>query len=288
MLFLNEAEIVQRKGKGFTARVHVDQANERLWIIDYTAWDAAALAGELTALAGKHGCGKIVFPCVEAEAAVLAEQGFLPEARVPGFFRGRTAVFLARYLSRLRATSPRLQDEQRLLDSLAARARREPPEVRSPLPLRRAGPDDAPALARLFGTVFMTYPTPVHDPDYLRAAMAHGALFVAAVDGGRLVAAAAAETDLRLGHAEITDCATLPAHQGRGLGTALVTRLEEECRRGGCTCLYSLARAFHPGVNKVFHRLGYEYGGTLVQNARIGPGGYEDLNVWVKYRPAAG
>lgn len=281
MLFTENDDLVREEAAGYLFRAQNDYTSERLWVFDYRVEDYAAFADHLHRHARAKGFGKIIIPTREEDAAAMAGVGFVNEARAEGFFRGRTGYFLARYLKPERRASELLAGELEALAEIRQQPRRNAP-ADPEFELRAATTADIPEMARLFGAVFRSYPTPVDDPEYLALAMRLGTLFQVAVTGGKIVGAAAAEVDRNQRHAEMTDCATDPEHRGRGLASHLLATLEETCTAEGYRCFWSLSRAGSYGMNLVFHRLGYRHGGTLINNAHIG-GRFEDLHLWVKY-----
>ena len=52
-------------------------------------------------------------------------------------------------------------------------------------------------------------------------------------------------------------------------------------KSSGILNAYTIARAISPGMNITFARLGYHYGGRLVNNTQIS-GGLESMNIWYK------
>ena len=98
---------------------------------------------------------------------------------------------------------------------------------------------------------------------------------------GRLVSAASAEVDFKHSNAELTDCATLKSHRGRGLMFHLLEKLCTDLDERGVMTPYTLARAASFGMNLVFYRLGFEFCGRLVNNCDI-YGQFEDMNIWVR------
>lgn len=282
MLFTDHDEILREENAGFKIKALIDQTSRRFWVFEGEPHDYTAFKEFILSEALRRGFGKIVYPCPKRYAAGLKDAGFEEEARADGFFNGETGYFLALFPDPARKRSDHLVDEVDMLRGIISQPQsiREHPD--GDFGLRPGGRDDLPAMAALFSEVFESYPTPVHDPAYLATLMNHGARFQLAWDGSKLAGAAAVEIEKGHGRAEMTDCATLPEYRGRGLASTLLRSLENECSRGGINCFYSLSRAGQYGVNLVFHRLGYRYRGTLINNAHIG-GRFEDLNVWVKY-----
>jgi putative beta-lysine N-acetyltransferase len=138
-----------------------------------------------------------------------------------------------------------------------------------------------PAIASCYGTVFESYPFPIHDPDHLEEEMERGTRFFAAWEGDRLVAASSMEPGGARGTVEMTDFATLPGYRGRGLATRLLTIMDRVGRAAGLRVAYTIARARSFGMNLAFARRGYRYGGTLTNNTQIA-GAIESMNVWFK------
>lgn len=136
-------------------------------------------------------------------------------------------------------------------------------------------------LVELYRNTFSSYPSPLLDIEYVHNVMQTHVTFYGVFVGDILVSAASAEVDHRNRNSEITDCATLPEHRGKGLLSNLIMLLEKEMWVQKIAALYSLARAGSYGMNAALCRLGYEYKGRFINNCHIG-GRYEDMNLWVK------
>lgn len=216
-----------------------------------------------------------------ADIDKLTGNGFKKEGVIPGYFNGDDSHFLAAYISKRRSFSRTLSDERSILKEILSR----PSGWQGHLPygftLRIADAEDCENMSRLFQKVFSSYPSPVFDPEHLKNSLKKGNIFMVAYNGRKLASVAAAETEPECGRAELTNCATDPELRGMGLNTLLLISIEKMCLSRDITCLYSLARASSYGMNLVFHRLGYEFSGTLINNCHIG-GRYENMNVWVK------
>lgn len=254
-------------------------ANDRVYLMKLDRADLPGIVDAMHALGQERGYTKL-FAKIPADAADhFARRGFVNEARVPGMRRGEaSACFMSRYLARRRAVP---SNPERLADVLdvAERKSRTPAVAASGPAVVRLGHEHAEALAALYGSVFETYPFPISDPGYLREAMDSDVAFFGIPAKGGLAAAASAEMDMGWRCAEMTDFATLPAVRGRGAAGRLLARMEDAVRERGIRTAYTIARAASYGMNTVFARAGYRYGGTLPNNTQIA-GRLESMNVW--------
>jgi putative beta-lysine N-acetyltransferase len=98
---------------------------------------------------------------------------------------------------------------------------------------------------------------------------------------GRLIALSSAETDHTASNVEMTDFATLPECRGLSLARILLHTMERAMIDEGIRTAYTIARAASPGMNVTFARMGYEFGGTLINNTQIS-GTIESMNIWYK------
>ncbi|MBD3226067.1 MAG: putative beta-lysine N-acetyltransferase, partial [Caldithrix sp.] len=147
--------------------------------------------------------------------------------------------------------------------------------------IRKIGADDIEHLAEVYKAVFDTYPFPIHDPDYLKKTMQENIVYFGAFKDDRLVAASSCEMDESAGNVEMTDFATLPAFRGNALAVHLLTEMERAMQKRGIQTAYTIARALSAGMNITFAKMGYQFGGTLINNTNIS-GKIESMNVWYK------
>ena len=136
-------------------------------------------------------------------------------------------------------------------------------------------------MCRLYAAVFPRYPFPIQDADFIRETMAGKTRFFGIRAHGHLIALASAELNRRAAATEMTDFAVHPEYRGNRLGLHLLAALEEDARQRGIITAYTIARLNSIGMNLVFHRNGYTFGGTLINNTRIATG-IESMNVWYK------
>ncbi len=222
---------------------------------------------------------KLIVKSRPGDVMAFEKLGYQREAFIAGYFSGTDMHFMVRYLNEERASSPRLGDE----DALVRAVLLVPPGGSSVSnhDIKFATPADDEALAKLYKDSFRVYPTPVNDPAYVRKTIDEGTVYAFIRDGNRIVSAASAEINAKYHNAELTDCATADGYEGRGYMRALLTALESRLRGMGITCCYTIARSASFGMNKVFHQLGYKFGGRMIKNCMI-YSGMEDMNVWYK------
>jgi putative beta-lysine N-acetyltransferase len=270
-------------GDGFIAEVLVSALNARVEVQSYSADHPTAMASALDKRAADAGVDKVFVKARESHREALEDAGMSAEAEIMGYFDGRPAVVLSRFLSEERRRQSAPQEQQEILTAICRGA---PDSSLEPLPhgylLVRARPNDAVDLGELYGKVFRSYPFPIDDPAYILSTMQTNVVYRVVRDSrGALVAAASADVDARYRNAEMTDFATLPEQRGSGLAQHLLAALEDDMEDLEIPNLYTIARARSAGMNRVFYNRGYRRTGTLVNNCHIA-GRFEDMHVWCK------
>jgi putative beta-lysine N-acetyltransferase len=266
-----------------SSRIQHGKANDRIYLMQLAPTDLPELVGRLEDLAHGEGYGKIFAKVPASSLPFFQESGYHTEALVPGFFQGREfGHFMARYLDPARA-APR---EAAAIEGILARAEEKacasdnagkPAGYR----FRMCTPGDLEDMASLYREVFVSYPFPIQDPAYLCRTMEAHVFYFGAWQGQELAALGSAEQYPGEGHVEMTDFATRAAHRGRGLASGLLQFMEESLRERRIGLAYTIARALSMGMNTVFARAGYVFGGTLYNNTQIS-GRIESMNVWYK------
>lgn len=286
MLVVEKPDLLEEGQSGYWFRISVDKHSRRIWVFDYQARDVAVMTVRLKTVALSYGLEKIILPAPDHDRQSLEKQGFICEGRVARFFNGNTANFMVFYTSKKRTHSGTAAKEQVIRNEIMSRgiAARERLVLPRGFNCRESAPEDLPALAGLYRQVFASYPTPVGSVDYLADTAGKSACYRLITWQGELVSAAAGEIDVTNNNVEMTNCATLPGFRGQGLMFYLLAELDQQCSRMGIACRYTLARAGSYGMNLVFRRLNYSYGGTLTNNCHIA-GGFENMNIWVNNAP---
>jgi putative beta-lysine N-acetyltransferase len=266
---------------GTAVRVMDDPLSDRLRC-DHPSIDVdgRALANALRRAAARRDRGRIVALVDPSIAEGMSRAGFREEAQMPGFYNGdRDCVVMGAFPDPERrdlAAPLEVRKVERLVEAAAASPRPRP-EVETDL----ATPHDAEGIAQLLTATFPEYPTP-SDPQYVAHAIEDGTPFRIVRKKGEIVACASADLVPKAATAELTDCATRPAHRGNGFMQAILLDLMDDLRDLDYPTAFTLARARIPGVNLAFYRLGFELCGTMAQSCRIGEG-IEDMNVWSRW-----
>lgn len=283
MLAVEKPDLLEERRAGYRFSIAIDKYSLRIWVLDYQVKDAAALTGRLKEVAILHSLEKIILPAPDKDRRALEEQGFICEGRVAGFLNGTTGNFMVFYTNIKRSHSVTADREHVIRSEIMGRDRTGRGRLVLPpgFSCRESSPADLPALAGLYRQVFTSYPTPVGSVDYLTATAGKSAYYRLITWQGKIVSAAAGEIDTTNNNVEMTNCATLPGFRGKGLMLYLLAELDQQFFRMGIACRYTLARAGSYGMNLVFRRLNYRYGGTLTNNCHIA-GGFENMNIWFK------
>ena len=257
--------------------------NKRIYVIRLSREDIPDIIRPLDDLARKEGYSKIFVKVPESSAAVFADAGYVAEATVPFFYHGTdTAVFMAKYSDPERK---QVADSQVIADVLSEAfgyaQKGYNPQLPAGFSLVHAHPGDAKEIAALFRSVFETYPFPIFDPDFITGSMKDGVRYFCIHQSKRIAAVASCEINADARNAEMTDFATDPRFQGKGLAGNLLHAMEAEMKKEEIRLAYTIARAKSYPINMTFARAGFQYGGMLPNNTNI-CGSLESMNVWYK------
>ncbi|MDF2789174.1 MAG: beta-lysine acetyltransferase [Neobacillus sp.] len=265
----------------FYLEVYLDPFNKRIRIDDYRG-NTQLVLEKAEELARKHQVEKLIMKARSEDTLSLFEKGLQPEAVVDGYYLGSNAHFFSKFYTVERKKNDHWITEDGMVESIyqldSAIDKTFPPKEYE---LKKADDTCAEELSGLYREVFQIYPTPLHDPEYVKKTMKEGTIYYVFFHQGKIVSAASAEVNSFYKNAELTDCATLKEHRKYGLMKIILRELEAELRRQGIFCAYSIARSLSFGMNAVLFQLGYKYRGRLMNNCYIYDK-LENMNMWVK------
>lgn len=260
----------------------LDSINKRLIIRKYSRHELIESIKSWKKIALNNGYEKIWLWSFPEDLDIYLANGFVLEGLMEKGPTNKPAASLAYYLNPSRQLSPYSNEEDELLKSIISFPPKPLVRLSKDFTLSLLNHNHCQQISAILGEVFVSYPTPVHKPDYINKLLQSGCLFGGIFHRKRLISIASAYPEKDLGRCELTDCATLPDYRGLSLTERVLMLLEKEILKNqSALTLYSLARARSYGVNRVFHKLNYEYQGRLINNCYIS-GGLEDMNLWVK------
>ncbi len=211
--------------------------------------------------------------------------GYRIEATIPSYYsKNDAACFVAKYYFDL---SRRVEKKPELVKKVLHVAQ-EKKLKKNPLKLDHAyepslmEPKDVDEMAKLYQSVFPSYPFPIYDPEYLLETMKDQVDYFGIRKNKKLVALSSIEKSIHSPTAEMTDFATSPELRGKGLAGFLLSWMEKYIQQHyQFNVIYTIARAYSHGINAIFAKGNYIYGGTLTNNTNI-HGTIESMNIWYK------
>lgn len=257
--------------------VYSDSFSSRIRIDDYSGALTSVL--EIFENEMEGWVEKLIVKSRTQDVLFFESKGFTNEAHIKNYFLDADMFFMTKYFSFDRQKSLAWDEEELIVKTiLKEEVNAYETDISN---VRVASKDDCKDLADLYQKVFPIYPTSLSDPNHLSKTMEAGTIYVFIRDEGMIISAASAEVNAVYKNAELTDCASRQEAQGKGHMKKLLSKLDKLLVHNGIHCLYTIARAESVGMNKVFHQLGYQYGGRLKKNLII-YSGLEDMNVWYK------
>jgi beta-lysine N6-acetyltransferase len=275
------ASIIYIKEENFYLEVYLDPFNKRIRIDDYRG-NTQLVLEKAEELARMHHAEKLIMKVRSEDFLHLLEKGLQPEAVVDRYFLGSDAHFFSKFYTVERKKNEHWITEDGMIHSIyQLDSSFDKPYPPKEYELKKADESCAEDLSGLYREVFQIYPTPLHDPDYVKKTMKEGTVYYVFFHQGKIVSAASAEVNSFYKNAELTDCATLKEHRKYGLMKIILRELEGELKQQGIYCAYSIARSLSFGMNAVLYQLGYKYRGRLMNNCYIYDK-LENMNMWVK------
>jgi len=261
--------------------VYLDPFNKRIRVDDYRG-NTRLILEKAEELVLQHHAEKLIIKGRSEDFLLFFEKGLQPEAVVDRYFLGSDAHFFSKFYTPDRKRNDHWITEDGMIHSIyqldTTVEKTYPPKEYQ---IKKADESCAEELSALYNTVFQIYPTPLHDPEYVKKTIQEGTIYYVFFHQGKIVSAASAEINAFYKNAELTDCATLTEHRKYGLMKIILQELERELKRNGIFCAYSIARSLSFGMNAVLFQLGYSYRGRLMNNCYIYDK-LENMNMWVK------
>ncbi|WP_158736161.1 putative beta-lysine N-acetyltransferase [Alteribacillus sp. YIM 98480] len=236
----------------------------------------------LKRVARTQHCDKLIFYVTQEDRTRESLKQFELEGAIKGFFKGKDAFIYSFFLHPSRNYTVDPQKEKRVIEQACAVTKK---AGRSILPakytMRRPTENDAEEMSRLYRSVFKTYPTPMHDPDFIRGVMKNEVYFTVIEHKDRIISACSADVLPSFQSAEMSDCATIEEHRNKGLLSYQFSFLIRLMQQKKIWTLFSYSRSLSLGMNVVNIYHGFTYGGRMVRNSNIS-GQLESMNIWYR------
>jgi putative beta-lysine N-acetyltransferase len=246
--------------------------------------DADSIVTYLDELVSAGGYSKIFTRIPSSLKASFLTEGYVEEACIPHFFKGReSASFMSKFLRNSRKIDLHSEENKNVLKA-ALLKHGVMKEVKGDYEFDSGicTVYDVGTMVDIYQSVFETYPFPIHDPDFILKSMRENVVYFCIKVNGKIVALSSCETDYENRSVEMTDFATLSECTNKGYSSHLLGLMESKMCEMGFKTAYTIARASSYGINTIFSRYGYEYAGSLVNNTNIS-GSIESMNVWYKH-----
>lgn len=269
------------KDDDFEVTLFLDQYNQRIKILQYTATNFSKMIMKIRWIAEANGFDKIFCMASRQEWQKFLRYGYVLEAVIKYYLNGEDAYIMSKFRSQERLTSVNLMEEIHLIEEIMTYDNKDSQErpLGPTFKIRMASNADIQNLILLYQEIFETYPSPLIHNDYFESIFQKDSIFALCEENGQIIAAASAELSPQHKAAELTDCATRKSARGLGIMTHILKFLEVELKKRDYHCAYTMARGRSYGMNNVFYRLNYEFLGRLINNCDI-YGTYEDMNIW--------
>ncbi|WP_372649994.1 putative beta-lysine N-acetyltransferase [Draconibacterium sp.] len=274
---------IEKLGNG--SIIQHGQLNDRVYLMKLGSTDCPSeIVKEINTLARENKYSKIVCKIPVHAAPVFLSNGFLSEAQIPAFYNdNEAAFFVSKFLNSDRLLDIETEKLNNLSQMLKVQDSITPNGTDySNVTVRKLEKEDYEQITDIYREVFVTYPFPINNQEYVLKTFQDGTQYFGAESNGKLVALASAEIDKEGKNAEMTDFATLPDQRGKNLSVLLLNALEKSMKEQGITTLYTMARLNSIGMTKTFLKMDYCYSGTLIKNTNIA-GKIESLNILYKH-----
>lgn len=269
-------------------------ASQLLAMTEYGRSEPRRMVKPLRDLATSRGCTKLEVMVPASQSSGYVAEGFVREARVGGFYKGREDCLVMSLCLDPRRTVPR---NLGVRDAIINQSATPAPRARSADSLAGLSGTEAlliglepdmDALAAFYAACLPDAPEPLASAETLAALAAlPGRGFYSLRSHGHIRAAGLLQTWSQHLAGQLDHVATAVDQRRRGHATALIHWLEQRCHDQGIYSVFAVTRAALPDMNLTLGHLHYRYGGTLVNHAGS-PDDYEDANLWYKSiaRPA--
>ncbi|MBN2166141.1 MAG: putative beta-lysine N-acetyltransferase [Marinilabiliaceae bacterium] len=277
------SDVIENVGKG--SKIQHGKLNDRVYLMKLDREDIDTIINKIQILTDGFNYSKVICKISRDIAPLFLANDYRIEAYIPDFFNANEDMFfMSKFLSpeRLLCNDGKMLAQlSQLLMSDVSNEKNNKKDLTG-YSVRKMNDSDADEMAQIYGSVFESYPFPIHDPEYIIKTMNGDVQYFGVEKNGSLVALSSAEIDFENKNAEMTDFATIQSHLGKSLAGLLLRKMEKEMKHQCINTLYTIARLNSIPMNKTFIRNNYNYSGSLINNTNIS-GEIESMNIYYKH-----
>ncbi len=257
--------------------------NNRIYLMKLAKDDCPGILSLLNNLASNDSYTKIIAKVPDDFKNLFLKDGYKNEAYIQKFYNGEDDVyFLSKYLSKDREEFRDKNDVLMVTQFCIEKGNlSDTPNLAEEFSIKLLNKEHISQMVELYKSVFTSYPFPIFDGNYILKTMNKNVDYYGIFENKKLVAVSSSEMDLENLNTEMTDFATLPKYRGNNLSYHLLKEMQKDAVTKRIKTAYTIARAKNTGINMIFAKMFYEFGGTLVNNTNI-CGNIETMNVWYK------
>lgn len=258
--------------------------NDRIYLMKLSENDYPEILDKLDNMALQNQYSKILAKIPPIAKNEFVKNGYVIEAEIPGFYSGDNNVFfVSKYFTDERKIDTKNWENKNILETALSKSGNGlNPCIDERFRYRICNRFHIHQMGDIYKKVFKTYPFPIYDIGYLEKTMDDNVIYFGIWEENKIVALSSSEMDIEHLNVEMTDFAILPDYRGNNISDYLLDKMEKEMIKKGLKTAYTISRAGSYGINILFAKSGYKYGGTLINNTNIS-GGLESMNVWYKH-----
>ncbi|KNF08604.1 beta-lysine N6-acetyltransferase [Gottschalkia purinilytica] len=274
-------DIVEKVGNSI---IQHGKENNRVYIMKIDKNNTEELIKKVDKITELNEYTKVFAKVPSSVKNLFIKNGFKIEAKAEKFYLGKEdCYFMGKYFSDDRSRDKFSHTTREVLSFCKSKKRYEKlPSLNKKYKIRKARLEDIEDMAKLYKLTFKSYPFPIFNKEYIEKTMNDNVVYFGTWYDEKLISLSSIELYKNDSNAEMTDFATHPEYRGENLSLHLLNRMEKELRELDIKTAYSISRSVSYGMNSTFVRMGYEYGGTLINNTNI-DGQIENMNVWYKF-----
>lgn len=259
--------------------IRFGKLNDRVYITDATIEVPNTFHNEVESFAKEGGYSKIIAKVKGAQVLPFLKRGYQIEATVPGYFGLQDAIFISRFFDEERASCDHMDLSDGIINEVQNVDSWEPGSFAQPVLFRKCNQSDVRALSKLYQLAFSSYGSPIGDENYIKNSIDSGVDYFCVEYMNAIVACVRIEYEKDAPNARLYDTVVLSQFRNEGIASALIFEASKYLKNNDVQFIYSVCRASSFAINKVFARLGFEYGGRLINNNLVN-NKLVSMNVW--------